>query len=113
MENTETDWDAYFENGKTSLKRRIENDLGFFEYLSCGEKRYALVCVFHICENDVNKLGGIVSSYINSHFYSDKIEDLEQIFNSDFIQQRFATTAQHYIVDINKKKVVKFLSVCM
>ena len=84
-----------------------------FKNWTNSSKRYMLVTVLGVVENDLNKTSGVVTNHLHFHVSSDSINDLRKLWNHNFIQQRFETPNQHFIADMREKKIVEFLSVCM
>jgi thermostable 8-oxoguanine DNA glycosylase len=103
----------YFEEGKAALKKRLEDNSEMWDRWTKSDKRYMLVYHLLIVDNDVEKGSGPVTAHLDCHIGSNNLEDLRLMWNSKFVQQRYDSTRQHFIVDTKDKKVVEFLSVCM
>jgi hypothetical protein len=104
--------EEYYARAKAELAQLIESDERWSDWTT-SPKRYMLVSQLGIVENDVdgNPLG-LVTGYLDLHVSSDSAEDLKRLWVSRFIQQRYETSRQHFIVDTKERKVVEFLSVC-
>ena len=108
------DWDSYYKNGKSSLKKRLEEESGMWDNWTRSDKRYMLICHLIIVANDIdNNPSGRVTSHLDFCVNSDDIESLRLLWNSKFIQERYDTTMQHFIADMQEKKVIEFCSVGM
>ena len=45
------DWDSYYKNGKSSLKKRLEEESGMWDNWTRSDKRYMLICHLIIVAN--------------------------------------------------------------
>ena len=113
INSSEFDWPSYFERGKASLKKDLEENPEMFRDWTSSKGRYKLITYLSIILDDINILSGKVTGYFDFNVSSNSIEDLKKLWKSDFIQGRYETTRQHFIADMQEKKIVEFLSVCM
>jgi len=114
MSNLQFDWGTYYQSAEASLKKRIESEPETWKMFTNSDKRYMLVSNIKIVQNNIDgSMSGIVTGCLDFHISSNDIEDLRLLWKSKFVQQRYSTTAQHFIVDTKEIKVVEFLSVCM
>ena len=114
MTNPQFDCETYYESGKTSLKKRIGSKSETWKMWTNSDKRYMLVSSLMIVQNNIDDCpSGKVTGYLDFHISSNNIEDLRLLWKSKFVQQRFSTTTQHFIVDTKEIEFVEFLSVCI
>ena len=113
MNSKDFDWKTYYEKGKASLTKQLEEDSEMWDRWTKSDKRYMLVCSLAILENTIDKVVGCVTGHLDCHISSDNADDLRLLWGSKFIQQRYNSTHQHFIADIQEKKIVEFVSVCM
>lgn len=118
--NTQFNWGSYYAEGKSSFKKELEekpqmldswtgNDSKHNEY-----NRYRLVTKLIIVENNVDDHpNGTVTGHLKCFIEAASIKELTQLWNSKFIQSRYDSTYQHFIVDMLDRKIITFLSVCM
>jgi len=105
---------TYYEKGKASLKKDLEEKPEMWDNWTKSDKRYMLVCYTTIIKDDIdNNPSGKVTAHLDCHVSSDNLQDLRLLWKSKFIQQRYDTTKQHFIADIKERKIVEFVSVCM
>ena len=107
------DWEGYYESGMASLKNALEQDPEMWDLWTKSDKKYMLICYPRLFPDSFLVSECKVTSSFDFHISSDTVEDLRLLWKSKFIQERYDTTRQHFIVDIHEKKVVEFLSVCM
>lgn len=114
IDTTKFDWETYFEKGKASLKKELEGNSEMWNNWTKIDKRYVLIFHLMVVENDIdNNLSGRVTAHLDCHASSDNLEDLKLLWKSRFVQERYASTRQHFIIDTKEKKVIEFVSVCM
>lgn len=107
------DWGKYFEDGRASLQKRLEEDPIMWNNWTNSDKRYMLITNINYVGNDFNNKYGTVTHYYDAHISSNSIETLLDIWDNFFSKRPYDTTRQHFIADMKEKKVVKFVSVCM
>jgi len=114
MDASKFDLGSYYEKGKASLKKDLEEKPEMWDNWIKSDKKYMLVCYPMIIENDIdNNPSGRVTAHLDCHISSDNLDDLRLFWKSKFIQQRYDTTKQHFIADVKEKKIIEFTSVCM
>jgi len=100
-------------NWKTCFEKRLEEDPDMWNLWTTSDKRYLLICYLNITKNDINaELDGQVTGNLECHISSNQISDLKLTWESNFIRGRYDTTRQHFIVDVQDKKVIEVLSGC-
>lgn len=100
----------FMENGKKHIINRIENNIK--EYKNHFNKKYTLICVLDIVDNDINKNTGRVTDYLYFSVNSDKIEGLTQFWDNIIKCRPYDTTSQHFIINNESGKVESMLSYC-
>lgn len=98
---------GYFERARDHIKQRIEDN---WEAWSTSKRRYLLISLRCVCDDDVTKASGTVTERMEFHVYSDSLDHLCQLWKT--LQSVLDTTAAHYILDTHERKVVALLSIC-
>lgn len=112
MNENKIDW-TIFERATSALKKDLEEKPEMWDNWTKSDKRYMLVCYPSIVNNNITALSGTVTGHLDFHVSSNSVEDLKLLWYSDFIQQKFDTTRQHFIADMKSRKIIEFMSVCM
>ena len=113
IDASQFDWKTYYEKGKASLKKELEENPEMWDRWTKSNKRYMLVCYPTIMESAIDDTSGKITGHLEFHVSSDDLESLKLLWKSKFIQQRYDTTRQHFIADMIEKRIVEFVSVCM
>lgn len=100
-------WITCFQKNQLLFFQKLESDSKMWETWTKSDKRYLLVCYLNLFDSD-----GIVRSRLDCHISSDDIESLRFFWKSNFTQERYNISKQHFIVDIKERKAVEFLWSC-
>ena len=97
-----------------NLKKEIEKDSETWKKWTEPHKKYMLICCLFASGDNVNDVpDGRITRYFHCYVASDDICSLRLFWESRFVQERYSTPHFHFIVDMEEKKVVEFLSVCV
>ena len=99
-------WGDYYNKGKESLKKHLEENPKMWDEWTKSDKRYMLICYLLA---DIS----LTTGYLDCHISSDSVEDLKSIWESELFQRKYSSSRQNFIADIKERKIVEFLSVCM
>jgi hypothetical protein len=77
-------------------------------------KKYSLITKIQVINNDLSgdENEGTVTEYLDFCIGANDIKTLENLWFTDYFYYRYDTSTQHFIVDNEEKKVIKFLSIC-